>query len=139
MRGRVRVFPLGYPVDFESESKEVLAMACTRWSQWPRRFDQPPIRLVIEVGPGKAATVPPSFRVSGGELLFFCDLANRASFSTGIKSGLLRVSHDTIAERHWFEYHLLAPLVLTALDTAFFDPVHAACVAFNDRGILLCG
>src|SRR5262249_50082514 len=41
--------------------------------------------------------------------------------------------------RQWFEYNLLEPLVLTALDTVFFDPVHAACVSSGNRGVLLCG
>jgi serine kinase of HPr protein (carbohydrate metabolism regulator) len=38
-----------------------------------------------------------------------------------------------------FRHHFLEALVLTALDAIFFTPLHAACVAGDSGGILLCG
>jgi hypothetical protein len=51
----------------------------------------------------------------------------------------LRVGIDTLRRREWFRYHFLEALVLTALDTVVFTPVHAACVARAGRALLLCG
>jgi hypothetical protein len=133
------VFPLGQAVQFFSSSEPALDAAREHWGAWPRLFGEMPLSFHIEVHEGPEASAPPGCRMAEGELLFYSDPANLASFSAEVKSGLLRVSSRTLAKKRWFVHHFLEALVLTALDTLFFDPLHAACVARNGCGVLLAG
>jgi hypothetical protein len=136
---RIRVFPLGHPVEVVSRRQEPLEEALARWGAWPQLFPERAPTVTVEVHEGPAAVAPPSFRTAGADMLLFSDPANLGSFSVEAKSALLRVSRRTLDQRSWFGYHLLQPLVLTGLDMMFFDPLHAACVARGDRSVILAG
>ena len=133
------MYPLGYPMEFASSSQVAVDAAQARWGPWPQLFEGPPLEIAIDVQEGPEAASPPSYQGDKGEVLFYCDPSNLASFSAPAMRGLLRVSPRTIAKHRWFEYHFFDALVLTALDLVYFQPLHAACVLSGDRGLILCG
>jgi hypothetical protein len=135
----VRLYPLGHPVELVSNSKAAVDAAEESWGDWPQLFDQAPLRFRVDVGPGPEAVTAPEYRPAGGGFYFKCDPANGAAFHAQSACGQIHAAQGTVEQRAWFRYHLLEAAVLTALDTVFFTPVHAACVARRGRGLLLCG
>ncbi len=127
--------PLGYPVEIASARPEPLEAAARLWEGWPALFDAPPLRIEVRVHRGAGPCAAPHFiapvRFEGDDLNF-------AQFDPVSGAGLIAIAAaalDTVRFRH----HFLEALVLTALDTVFFTPLHAACVVQNREGILLCG
>jgi hypothetical protein len=102
-------------------------------------FNAAPLRFRIEVHDRAGALAVPVFSARKNGFAFYSDRDNAAWFRILCLAGRLRVSVDTVRRREWFRYHFLEALVLTALDTVAFTPVHGACVARSGRALLLCG
>jgi hypothetical protein len=60
-----------------------------------------------------------------------CDV--RASFA------FAAVTRDVATNLDYFQYHFLEPLAYLMVDAAHLAPMHAACVAWRDKAIVLCG
>jgi hypothetical protein len=135
----MRVHPLGYPVDLVTNSDAVLAAAARSWSAWPELFDQPAMRFEIEVHQRPSARNVPTFEAPLGWLMFSADVNNFAAFDLECRTGYLVISKDALRDEAAFRHHWLEAVVLTALDSVFFTPLHAACVARDGTGTLLCG
>ena len=131
-------YPLGYPLQIETESPAVLATCRDAWGHWPRLFDVEPLRLRVWVG-GGAAAVRPQFFVERGAAAYVADKDNCGGFRTGGRLAWLRVSEKTALNYVEFRYHFLEALALTLLDTVAFTPIHAACISRANRAVLLCG
>jgi hypothetical protein len=132
-------YPLGYPVRIATKSPEVLDAAEASWSHWRPLFDVEPIDLAVCVDDRGDAATSSEFAYARGMIRFVADGANNGWFSAGRRRGSLRVAAGTVRDTAVFRYRFLEALVMTALDTLAFTPVHAACVAQGGSGILLCG
>jgi len=134
-----RFFPLGYPVEIESRSDAVHAAAAANWAAWPALFEQAPLRFEIELHSGPDAARKPFFEAPTGWLKFSAGDRNFAAFDLQARTGYMSVAASVLRDEVAFRHHWLEALVLTALDSAFFTPLHAACVARDGAGTLLCG
>jgi hypothetical protein len=138
-----RFYPLGYPVDITSNSDLALAAASRSWGSWPALFDPAPMRFEIEMHAGPASLDTPVFEAPAGWLRFSAGDHNFAVFELAARTGYINVSIQALrndeAGHHGFQHHWLEALVLSALDSVFFTPLHAACVARDGAGTLLCG
>ncbi len=137
----IRVYPCGYPVDIQSASTQVLEAATALWGEWPALFSCKPLLLSIEVAEeaaGDSAGEMPVVHSAGGKLQFQSPHGH-ACFSSDTRAGHLRISADMVSDAERFSYFWLQSLVLTSLDMVYFEPLHAAGIARNGRGILLCG
>jgi hypothetical protein len=135
---RVRFYPLGHAVEIVTDSDAVIDAAGAAWDNWPPLFCTTPVPFEIETHRGTAPSVRPFFEAPPGRFRIWCDYTNSASFDFIARTGCMRVSADLVAQPR-FRSDFLIPLVFTALDSIFFAPVHAACVARDGHGILLCG
>ena len=137
MTDATAVYPLGYPVEVGG-AQQAIESAFESWGAWERIFDSPPLRVNVQTSEGSLAARPDFV---AGEDQFALDAGpdNRAEFCLTERRVEMRISRATLADRERFRYHFLEAAVLTALDTLFLTPVHAACIARNGRGILLCG
>ena len=45
---RARFYPLGFPLDLETNSEEVILAAKQGWGRFTQRFEEAPVRLVWE-------------------------------------------------------------------------------------------
>ncbi len=85
-------------------------------------------------------SVHPSMPVGQGHLISMvhgpdnyavCDLAASFAFA--------RLTQDVAADRAYVRYHFLDPAVYLMIEARQFCPVHASCISFNGRALLLCG
>ena len=138
MTHRAMLHPLGHPVEIRTNSEAVLEAAQAMFDGWPSYFCGAPARFEIEVHKGPAPVEPPRFEGPRGRFLLWYDDANSAQFDFAERTGRVRVAEELVPHPQ-FRHDFFVPLVLTALDSIFFTPLHAACVAREGRGVLLCG
>jgi len=136
----MRLHPLGYPVDIVASDEAVLSAAWKSWGTWPALFEHaPPMRFEIETHGSSAPRSIPRFEAPAGWLRFSAGDHNFAVFELEARTGYMSISGSALGDQAGFRHHWLEALVLTALDSVFFTPLHAACVARDGAGTLLCG
>lgn len=127
-----RLHPLGYPVVVETGDARAAEFARTLWGRWPQLATGEPLALSIQID---AACEPqtgkePQFRVSPAG--FGLTGAGSAFFDAEFHELAIQVPDLR-------DSHFLNSALLTALDYSLFTPLHAAAVARDGVGLLLCG
>src|SRR6266851_9152640 len=56
---RARFYPLGFPLDLETNSADVIQAASEGWSLFQQAFDEAPVRISLGVAPGEILGIPP--------------------------------------------------------------------------------
>lgn len=133
--------PFGLSVEISTNSEEVLECAQESWGQFPRLFPEPAVTLNMAVAEEGAAERPPLpvFRARGHLLSIISDSANFsiADLGRGIAFGW--ATRAAVRNHTYFRYHFLEGTVLTTLESLYLTSLHAGCVAWQGRGVLLCG
>lgn len=138
---RNRYFPMGFPVDIETNSTAVLDAAGRIWSPYNLTHTARTITIkaVVEDKDSHARPIAAMPRgqghlmsiVHGPDNFAICDL------STGFSS--MWLTRDVVADREYFLYHFLEQATYTTMNALHFVPVHASCVALDGQAVLLCG
>jgi len=136
---RSRLFhPLGFPLVLRTNSAEAEAAVCESWGSGRPRSASPELELRIQVKAGAAAEGTPEFRTEAARFTVACGGdAGTADLARGRAS--LAVSRATVADSARFRWFFADALVCTMLVQRALTPLHAACVARNGIGVLLCG
>jgi hypothetical protein len=135
-----RYYPLGFPLSIETNSEEILATALESWAPFPQRFETPDLRLRIGVTESDSRNLPRSVVRAQGHLVSFVgdgDNFSIGDFDAGFGYGWF--SSFLVQNRDILRYNYLDSLVLTLIDAMHVSTIHAACVALDGRGVLLCG
>jgi hypothetical protein len=137
-----RVFyPYGFPARIRSNSALTMEAAETSWSTYRQKFDRTPldVRLLISDDDRPGCTEPPTFRSQGHLLSIVADASNFAclDLSAGFSFGWATVS--TAKKGEYFRQCLLDVMIYPLLEIRHLITLHAACVMFNGKGILLAG
>jgi hypothetical protein len=133
-------YPLGFPLTIETNSERILAAALESWACFPQRFETPDLHLRIGVSESGSRNVPTTVVRSQGHLISFVGDAENflvGDFDSGFGYGWL--NPFLVQDREILRYHYLDSLVLTLIDALHVSTIHAACVAFEGRGVLFCG
>jgi hypothetical protein len=88
---------------------------------------------------GAGAVDAPVFRGSNHLISIVAGPADSACCDLNTGFSFCWVSGDTAARRDYFRYFFLEALTYLALSSERITGVHAACVARNGMGVLLCG
>ncbi len=133
--------PLGFTVEIATNCAEVLGAAEENWKLFHKVFPAPPVQLRIAVLDDGASQnlAPPTCRgqrnlvmfVAGAQDFAVCDLTS--GFAT------CWLSASTVENGPYLRYHFLDAMALLLIEALYLTPIHAACVAFQGRGLLLCG
>ncbi|MDE3110603.1 MAG: aldolase [Acidobacteriota bacterium] len=125
----------------ETNSEHVIAAAQQSWGHFRPLFTERPVRLSIGVTKscGNERPIAPVVRsrrhllstVAGSDDFACCDL--REGF------GFAWLNCNTAADHAHLRYYYLEALVYSMLQSLYLTPLHAACVARDGRGLLLCG
>jgi len=118
----------------------VLDAAGESWGMYRQQeFAVPPLELRFIVQPEGELTSQPLFRTQGQLFSAVSDRHNFAAFESRHFSGCCFVSEKTAAHHLKLRIHFLESMVYTLLAQRYIVPMHAACVARNGSGVLLCG
>jgi hypothetical protein len=136
-----RLFPLGFPLDLLTNSELIAAAARASWGNLTQAFDRSPVTLRVGVTDGESARTSraPVVRahrnllsINGGADEFgVCDLAQGFGFAW--------IPQSVVRDADYVRYFYIEAMGYVLLTAAHLAPVHAACVEWNGRGILLCG
>jgi hypothetical protein len=138
---------LGAAVCFESNSRELLALASEAFAglpahRWPAgeplrvclRLTDPHVKERIKLPP------PPRLTSGGGLLHATLDSDNFAVVSPEARAALVVASSAMLRHSHLLRYELIEFATLTlAARTQALVPLHAACIGLAGRGILVLG
>ncbi|HKR26784.1 MAG TPA: hypothetical protein VJS11_04990 [Acidobacteriaceae bacterium] len=134
-------YPLGFPLRVRSNSEDALRVCRMKWGRFEQAFDTDPMETHIHVVETYSRECPPAptYRVVEETLLVTADADNVcvAQFPRG-KTRMV-VSAAAIAHPSYFTQTFLEAASASQLWTRFATPIHAACVALDGRGVLLCG
>lgn len=133
--------PLGFSLEIDTNSSEVLAAAEESWGHFRKVFSQPPVRLRIGVLAGKAAECPqpPVCREYGNLLVQVADAGNFSVCDLGEGFAFAWLTQATVAHRPYLRWHFIEGMTRNLLNSLYVTSIHAACVERGKRGILLCG
>lgn len=135
------VYPYGFPVRVRSNSAITLQAAEISCSTYRKKFDFPPldVRVLVSDSDSPALSEPPTFRSQGNLLTLVADAENFASLdlNTGFSFGW--VTKATAQKTEYFRQCILDVMIYCLLEIRHLVTLHAACVKFKGRGILLTG
>jgi HPr Serine kinase C-terminal domain len=134
-------YPLGFPVRVTSNSAEILEAAEESWGGFQQTVDMPPIVIKFGVMEGGGRECPPT-PVSRAQQNIMVRIADAANFYIvdllqGFSFGW--INSAAISHRSYVRYHFLEAAALSHIANRYTAPVHAACVDWQGRGVLLCG
>jgi hypothetical protein len=134
-------FAYGFPVELSSNSALVIEAAEISWGSYPQRYSRAPleIRCFVAESDSPACTEPPVFRSQGTLLSIVVDRENFAclDLQNGFSFGW--VTSSTVRSTEYFRQCLLDVMIYPLLEIRDLITLHAACVVFAGRGILLAG
>jgi len=138
---RAVLHPLGFPLEIETNSPEVIHSLRKSWHMFPQQFTEECLRMSVGVSPGGGQQLPrpPLLRskshlmsiVSDAENFLTCDF--RGGFIFGW------VTSKLVEEETFFRFHFLDVSILTTIQQLHLAPLHAGLVARNGQGVALCG
>jgi len=133
-------YHLGFPLEIVTNSSQVLAAAEESWGNFRRVFSEPPVQIRIGVCEGGLSCPPPPVCRSQRNLLIH--VADRENFVVsdmrcGFAFGWL--TKATVRSGAYLRYHFLEGVAWSLLEHLYLTSIHAACVALEGRGVLLCG
>jgi hypothetical protein len=134
-------YPLGFPLQIETNCEEVLNCAAGSWQGFVKLFDTPPIRLRIGVRSGNSSDCPPTPTCKIQQHLAM-NIADADNFSVAdLSKGFASIwlTEAAVANRSYLRYFFLESAAMCLLATSHATAIHAACVEYKGCGILLCG
>lgn len=137
----MKFYPLGFPLEISTNSEEVIAAASESWGSSSKLFDTPPIQMEVGVTGGPSGGCPPApacrirrhlcSNISNVENFAISDLSQGFSY--------IWITRDVLPYPSYLRYFFLEASALCQIANLYTTPVHAACVALEGCGVLLCG
>ncbi|HLY42822.1 MAG TPA: hypothetical protein VKR52_16525 [Terracidiphilus sp.] len=138
---RETFYPLGFPLQIETNCEEILRSAAATWQGFVKLFDTPPIRLRIGVRNTNSIECPPAptARIQQHMAAYVADADNYAIVDFSQRFAVIWLTEAAVAHRGYLRHFFLESSVLAILVTSYTTPIHAACIEREGCGILLCG
>jgi hypothetical protein len=134
-------YPLGFPLEVETNSEEILIAMVESWQGFMKLFDTPPFRLRVCVQDSSSSDCPPR-PIHRVQQHFASGVADSENFSiTDFSQGFSSVwlTRAAVANQDYCRYFFLESAALSMICTSYTTPIHAACVDLEGCGVLLCG
>lgn len=133
-------YPFGFPVEVRTNSQAVLRQYEALWGEFEKQHDTDPILVEVLLVETTSTECPPQpmFRLM---MPFMIDVADADNYSiVDLDRCRVKITISRAALRHplYVQYFILGTPGC-CIATRYATPVHAACVAMDGRGVLLCG
>jgi hypothetical protein len=132
-------YPAGFPLRLATNSRDVMEAACEAWGTWDSAFDTEPLEFRVVVQPEGELAAAPAYRVQAGLLSFVADAHNFATADIRTLTASFFLSEKTCADHALLRWLFLEAMAYMLLTQRYVVSLHAACVARDGAGILLCG
>src|SRR5260370_25995450 len=122
---RSRFYPLGFPLDLETNSADVMQAASEGWGSFPQAFDETPMRYSLGVAAGESRGILPQSKFFSREHLMSLT-ANTENcvvmdFKQGYAFGWVT---PAVAARHpVLRYRFLSPATLIMVEQLALPPL----------------
>jgi len=135
-------YPLGFPLELQTNSRDVIEAASEGWGLFSQAFEIAPLRLSLGVREAQNSEPLPlksTFIAREHLLAIVADAANFVmcdfdqSFSFGWITSAVASDYATL------RYRILIPPTMMMAEQLALAPLHGALIARNDCGVLLCG
>jgi hypothetical protein len=134
-------YPYGFPVRVRSNSTTTLQAAERSWKTYRHLQNQPPleIRVALSESDSAGCIEPPVFRSQGHLLSIVSDRENFAFLDLSGGFAFAWATEATARNQEYFRQCLLDVMVYPLLEVRHLITIHAACVVYQGKGILLAG
>jgi hypothetical protein len=138
---REMFYPLGFPLEVETNSDDVLRAFAETWQGFVKLFDTPPFRFRVLVKESNSSVCPPrpSCRIQEHLTSHLADNDNYAISDLAQGLSIIWLTHAAVVDRSYLRYRFIEPIVILQLSMSYMTPIHAACVDMVGCGVLLCG
>ena len=134
-------YPLGYAVDIITNRERVLEAAAESFGH--RRLCHGATALQVRIGisdkPGRKCPPEPVRRAYSHLFSLVADADNQALLDLSTCTSFAWLSRAALNNRLYFRCNFLEKIVYLLLGASVVTDLHAACVSWNGRGVLLCG
>jgi hypothetical protein len=131
--------PAGFPLRLATNSRDVIDAAAESWNMWQPEFAVEPIVMRVMVEREGDLAPAPRFRMQGHLVQAVSDAHNFAAVDTRAPFASIHVSQKTAADHTWLRWFFIESIAYLLLSQRYLTAVHAACIARNGTGIILCG
>ena len=133
-------FPFGFPAEVRTNSETVLELFGGLWGRFSKQRDTEPIRCEVQLveGNGTACPQAPMYRLMLPLMISIADADNHCIVDLERAEAKIAISRAALRHPSYAQYFFLG-VPACSIATRYATPVHAACVALNGDGVLLCG
>jgi hypothetical protein len=132
--------PLGFPLTLLTNSLQVVDIAAEEWGSWNQLFEVSPVKVSIEVSTEGTAILPTiTFTPGPDQVHWDGDASNHAIGNPARGTAQIWLSAAAANDSEWLRYYFLDAVATHLITSQHLTPFHAACVAREGRGVLLCG
>jgi hypothetical protein len=132
-------YPLGFALQLQTNSAEVLEAAEATWGGRPQAFEKSPLQLRVIVESGGEHPLQPVYRAQAHLMSIVSDQQNFAVCDYSRKFAFCRLNEAGVQDQSFISYYFLEAIANFTLTQLYLTPVHAACVARKGQGVLLSG
>lgn len=138
---RRRLYPLGFPLDIETNSEDVLAAASEGWGLFPQAFEEPAVRIALGMIESEAPAVNARSHFFWREnLMSIFDSPQNfllCDFERGFACG--SVTRPVAMDHSMLRYRFLTAGAYPMISHRALAPLHGAVIVRNGSGVMLCG
>ena len=131
--------PAGFRLHLATNASDVIDAADECWRDYELEFACEPMELRVAVYAEGGPASQPCFRLQRNLLSIVSDAHNFAVIDFTTQLGCIYVSKETAADHNLFRWFFLEAIAYLLMAQRYVAPLHAASVARNGTGILLCG
>jgi hypothetical protein len=133
-------FPFGFPAEVRTNSETVLELFGRLWGSFSKQRATEPIRCEVELveGHGTACPRAPVYRLMLPLMMSIADAHNHCIVDLERAEAKIAISRAALRHPSYAQYFFLG-VPACCIATRYATPVHAACVALDEHGVLLCG
>jgi hypothetical protein len=134
-------YPLGFALEITTNSDQVMAAAQESWGHFRQAMTEPPVHLRVVVVEGGKKECPPEPKLRAQQNLTV-RVADEENFSiSNMTEGFAScwLTRQFVENRGYLRFYFLEGMCSDLLDPRYLTAIHAACVQFENKGVLLCG
>jgi hypothetical protein len=131
--------PAGFQLHLATNSQEVIDATDECWRAYKPEFACEPMEFRVVVSPEGELASQPSYRLTRNLMSIVSDAHNFASVDFDSQLASIYVSEKTAADHPVLRWFFVEAIAYVLMAQRYVAPLHAASIARNGIGILLCG